>query len=287
MSTEANPAGNSGDSGKPASATATAETLATDYLANELTKARAACHRTRLVGVILTLIVLAYMSFVTSQLTQYLQPKAAANMANVFISDQVTEKATELSTELKTRIPELISQLPGFLLQQLPEYRQALEHRIELDFRDYCHQTSREMGKHFDDYLDAHVVQIRAVLAATQDRELVKQLGPDLEKTILEYLKDKGADGESIKDKLDHSLEALKRIEAQSTRLALDKDLTPQEKKTRRVIAMISRAVADQPTDAVRTPAPVLKRPFAGQKEDPTVSEKPLPLPKKATDPKR
>lgn len=253
MSTEPNPTEKSDRPDKPAPVVA--ETAATEFLASELEQARKSCRRTRAGGIIAALVVLTYMSFVTSRLTQYLEPKTAASLANVFIGNQVTEKASELSSQLKTRIPELIAELPTFLMQQLPEYRMAFEKKIEVDFGDYCHQTSRQMAKHFDDYLDAHSVQIRAVLAASQDRHALKELGPDIEQTLLEYLQDKGDDGESIKDKIDKSLEALRRIETQVDRLANGKDLTPQEKKTRRVIAMISKAVEEQQPDWLKATA--------------------------------
>ena len=269
MSAEASPTGKPDSPEKSTAAQAAvnavaAETAAANYLTGELEKARKSCGRTRTIGAVAVIIVFAYMSFITTQLSKYFEPKAAADMANTFIGAQVTEKATDLSSELKTRIPELIAELPSFVMQQLPDYRIALEKKIEGDFAEYCHATSRQMGKHFDDYLDAHVVQIRAVLAATQDRHAIKQLGPDIEQTILEYLSDRPEDGESIKEKIEKSLTALKNIENQMDRLALGKDLTPQEKKTRRIIAMIAKAVEDQAPDSADTkalPLPMPKKP--------------------------
>ena len=47
----------------------------------------------------------------------------------------------------------------------------------------------------------------------------------------------------SIKDKIDKSLDALKKMEGQMDRLANATDLTSQEKKTRRAIAIIAKTV--------------------------------------------
>ncbi|MBI3192129.1 MAG: hypothetical protein HYZ36_05630, partial [Pedosphaera parvula] len=58
---------------------------------------------------------------------------------------------------------------------------------------------------------------------------------------LMGYLEEKPEGGESIKEKLDTSLDALKRIDKQMERLATAKDLTPQEKKTRRAIAIVSK----------------------------------------------
>ena len=72
--------------------------------------------------------------------------------------------------------------------------------------------------------------------------EALKLLATDIEQELMSYLEEKPeGGGESIKAKLDSSLDALKRIEKQMDRLANGKDLTPQEKKTRRAIALISR----------------------------------------------
>ncbi len=247
--------------------TAAGDSVAEQYLLAQIQKTRASLRRTKITGAVAALVVLGYMGFVTSTLLEYLEPKRASDMATTFISNEISEKATELAGDLKQRIPDLIQQLPDFAMHQFPVYREEIENRIEQELRQYCQTTSAQMGKHLDDYLDAHVTEIRAALKATQDREAIRLLGPDIERTIVEYLADKGDDGESIKTKIDKTLESLGRIESHLKRLAYDKDLTPQEKKTRRIIAILTRAMNDTKVNTAPEPA--------------VTTEPALPLPKK------
>ena len=217
--------------------------VAAKYVADQLQKARASLQKSRMVGIILLVVVLAYMTFLVKQLQPYLDPHQAAEMANAFITEQVDEKAKDISDQLKEKIPAMIAQIPDYALGKIPEYREALEDKVEADFTEYAHATSAQLGKHLDSFLANHVVQIKALLDSAKDPEKLKALGPDLENEIMEYLKEKPDDGESIKDKIDKSLDALKKMEAQVERLANATDLTSQEKKTRRAIAIIARTV--------------------------------------------
>ena len=66
-------------------------------------------------------------------------------------------------------------------------------------------------------------------------------MGDDLEQEFMKYLSEKsGTDGESVKDKIDESLVALRDIEKKMDRLANAKDLTPHERKVRRAIAIMA-----------------------------------------------
>ena len=242
-----NPEPNTPEKNDPQPQTSAVPPLETDvaakYIADQLQKARASLHKSRLVGVILIIVVLGYMTFLVTSLQHYLDPHQAADMANAFITEQVDEKAKDISDQLKERIPAMIAQIPDIALGKIPEYREALEDKVEADFTEFAHSTSAQLGKHLDSFLAAHVVQIKALLDSAKDPEKLKALGPDLENEILEYLKEKPDEGESIKDKIDKSLDALKKMEGQMDRLANATDLTPQEKKARRAIAIIAKTV--------------------------------------------
>lgn len=217
--------------------------VAAKYVADQLEKARASLKKSRMVGTILIFAVLAYMTFLVKSLQAYLEPHAAALMVNSHITEQVDDKAKVFADQLKEKIPAMIAQIPDYALEKIPEYREALEDKVEADFTEFAHATSAQLGKHLDGFLASHVVQIKALLDSAKDPEKLKALGPDLENEILEYLKEKPDEGESIKDKIDKSMEALKKMEGQMERLANATDLTAQEKKTRRAIAIIARTV--------------------------------------------
>ncbi len=217
--------------------------VAAKYVADQLQKARSALHKSRLVGLILIVVVAAYMTFLVVSLQHYLDPHQAAEMANSFITQQVEDKTHDIAEQLKEKIPGMIAQIPDYALQKIPEYREALEDKVEADFTEFAHATSAQFGKHLDVFLNSHVVQIKALLDSAKDPDKLKALGPDLENEILEYLKEKPDEGESIAVKIDKSLDALKKMEGQMDRLANATDLTSQEKKTRRAIAIIAKTV--------------------------------------------
>lgn len=218
--------------------------VAEQFVSEELQKTRAALHRTRIVSSLLVLGLLGYLGYITATLSNALKPAAAAEIANGLIAERVEEQASTLSDDLKQRIPTLIADLPDYALKQLPDYREALEERIEADMTTHFSATSEQLGAHLEEFLTDHKDNIKEMLAVGADKEAVGMMGDDLEVEFLEYLKQKpeGSD-ESIQGKLDKTLEALQEIEKKMERLAHAGDLTPQEKKARRAIAILSGAI--------------------------------------------
>jgi hypothetical protein len=215
------------------------QSLPEQYLTEELHKARSRLRRSRIVSVLLILAVLAYMSFLTIALKKYFEPMIAAEMANSFIAEQAHLRASELGEQLKKDVPAFIRGLPDLILEQAPLYRAALEGKIEADFVEYCRSTSRQLSTHVDEFLVEHKDKLKPLLAASQDREAFKQFGADLETEIMDYLKEKPEGGESIKEKLDQSLQALEKVDEHLKRLAMAKDLSYEEKQKRRAIAIL------------------------------------------------
>jgi len=90
-------------------------------------------------------------------------------------------------------------------------------------------------------------VQIRTLLNTAEKKpEMLQALAPDLEQEIVRYLGDKSAGEESLKDKVDHALVELQKVETQVDRLAKNANLTPQEKKVRHAIAVIAGSAEQQ-----------------------------------------
>lgn len=220
---------------------------AEQFLAAELAATRAALARTRLAGIVIIIAVVAYMSYVATALSRQLQPKAAADFATTFVAGQVLEKTDALASQVKERIPALVAGLPDHVQRELPRHREALEDRIEQDFKSHCQGTAQQLGRHLDDFLQAHIVQIRTLLNAAENKpESFQALGPDLDQEILRYLGDKSVGDESLKEKIDQALAELQKVEQQVDRLAKNVNLTPQEKKVRYAIAVIARSAEQQ-----------------------------------------
>jgi len=237
----------------PAPATpATGAAAAEQFLAAELAATRRALQRTRIAGVVIIVVVAGYMSFVTRSLVQYLEPKSAADFTTTFVQQQVVEKADALASQVRERVPALVAGLPDYVQRELPRHREALEDVLERDFQEHCLTTSKQLGRHLDDFLQAHVVQIRTLLNMAEHKpESLQALAPDLEQELVRYLSDKSAADESLKDKIDHALTELQQVEQQVDRLAKNVNLTPQEKKVRHAIAIVARS-ADEQTRALQ-----------------------------------
>ena len=67
------PASGANQPAAPSPATA-AEAVASQFVADELAKARSSLKKTRLVGIILLVFVASYMGFITISLMNYLEP---------------------------------------------------------------------------------------------------------------------------------------------------------------------------------------------------------------------
>ncbi len=220
-------------------AAASNEQLAVTYVHEQLEKTRASLRTTQIVCVILVVIVVAYMGYVSAALRKEVEPKAAAKNALRIITIQVNEHATDVAEQIKKVVPNFVAQLPHYLTNQFPVFRANVESKVTSDLVTYSKSTSQELTKHLDHFLEAHKEKIGQFLKQSQDIETVRLMGPDLEAEILEYLKEKGTDGESVQDKFNHSLANLEHISTRLDRLAHATDLTPNEQKVRRAVAVL------------------------------------------------
>ncbi len=231
----------------PAPAPERGPSVAEQFLLTEVAATRRALQRTRVAGVIIVLVVISYMSYVTKALQHELEPQAAAGHAMAFVQEQVNTKTDALASQVKERIPALVAGLPDYIQRELPGLRGKLEDRIEQDFRAHSLATAQQLGRHLDDFLLAHTVEIRTLLNMAENKpESLQTLAPDLEQEIIRYLSDKSDGDESLKEKIDHALAELRRVEQQVDRLAKGDNLSPQEKKTRYAIAVIARSAEQQ-----------------------------------------
>ena len=235
------------ESPTPTPAPASGASAAEQFISTELAATRLSLQRTRIAGIIVMVVVVGYMSFVARALNKQLEPKAAADFATTFVAAQVMEKTDALASQVKERIPALVAGLPDYLQRELPRHREALEDRLEQDFKEHCSATAQQLAKHLDDFLQAHVVQIRTLLNTAENKpEMIQALAPDLEQEIVRYLSDKSTGDESLKEKIDHAHAELQKVERHVDRIAGGANLTPQEKKVRHAIAIIARSAEQQ-----------------------------------------
>lgn len=216
------------------------EGVAENYITRELAQARKAMRNTAIIGSLFTLGVLAYMGYLTARFRDELSPQRAAQTATGVISEKVEEQADQLSEQIKTQVPQLIAQAPDYAKKQIPIYRERLETQIASDLQTHCDDAAKQMDGQLDDFLTQNKTQIASLLKDGQNPQAVKQLGAALQQEFFVSLKKTKINGESAQSKLDQTLTSLREINTRMTRLAANQNLTPQEKKTRRAIAILA-----------------------------------------------
>ncbi|MFT4587246.1 MAG: hypothetical protein ACI9VS_000222 [Candidatus Binatia bacterium] len=225
-----------------------AATLAETYLDEQLAKAQKGLKTTQIVMGVLTLIVLGYMSFITVKLREFAEPAEAAQLAIVYGEPYVTGQLDDLIGQMDESIPQFLSQFPNQAIESLPEYRKKLLDRILLAMTEYADKTAVDLGENLDTVLDQHSESIAQLLETAEDPASAEALAKEIVGEITSVLDERGAGGESIRDKLDFSLDALKNIESHIAKLAQTTKLSDSEHKQRRLIAILMKTV-DQELD--------------------------------------
>lgn len=221
-----------------------ASSTAENYIDEELLKARKGLKTARIVMGVLVAIVLTYMSFITYQLGKFTDPEQAADLAVVYARPYLDTQIEALMGQLDTQIPALLAGLPDQVLENLPTYRQDLQAKITAAMTEQATKTSDEMGEQLDTFLDAHGEAVAELLKSSDDSSVVREFAVEITSEITRVLDAPGPDEESIRQKLNFSLDALKGIEEHVARLALaGGSLTEQEQKQRRVIGILVRTI--------------------------------------------
>ena len=262
-----------------------AEQTAQQYVHERLEQARRSLRRTRVVSIVVVLAVLVYMGFVTATIRERLAPESAAELAVGVINDQVQEKGALIADRIRAEAPRFIRQLPDYALQQLPVFRAELELQFEQDLLGFAKKTSHALEVHLDVFLGTHEKEIRDFIKNTQDEKSTQALGAALQKELVAYLNDK-SDGESIQDKIDAALELLNKTASHLDRLAKAPDLTDDEKRARRAIAVALKKVDWDLAHKHRENVEKLdKKSQTPAKTDPTVPVKTIPAAPPKADP--
>lgn len=229
----------------PSGPSSSGEGTAERYIALELQKTRASLMRNILVGLAVLALLSGEMLYLTNGFASNLAPHAAAEVAEGFVAQQVNDRGPDVAAQVKQKIPELIEQVPDYALKQMPAYREALENRVEADLTRQCQATAPQLGQNLQTFVSAHKDQVKQMLASGNDPALVSQVGEELKATLRDYIQQKPANGESVAAQINMSLSSLQDIEKKMQRLAANKNLTPEEQKTRRAIAVLSHSIGN------------------------------------------
>ena len=242
----------------PATPAPTGEAAAAAYIAQELPKARKAFKRTRLVGLVLIGLVGGYISVISVTLVKFFQPQEAAQIASGMLVQHIASDGPVLALQIERQIPLLIRQLPDYVIQQLPGYRQEVELALEVELQSHCASLGRELGKQMDELIASHQSDLKTLLAHPNDRAAMRAVLPDLDQTVTGFLT-ADADGKLVQAYINDLAGGLKEVEKRVDRLANGSNLTAEEKKVRRSLAVLAKAIKDQTKQPEATPGAVGK----------------------------
>lgn len=215
------------------------------YIAQELPKARKALKRTRIIGMVLICAVGGYISFISLTLVKFFQPREAAQIASGMVMQRIASDGPVLAAQVEREIPLLIRQLPDYVIHELPGYRQETEQALIGELQVHCAALGRQLGKQMDEQLDSHQAELKALLEHPNNRAVLRTVLPDLDQTITSFLTT-DADGKAVREHITDLAAGLKDIEKRMDRLANGANLTPEEQKARRSLAVLAKAIKDK-----------------------------------------
>ena len=252
MKTESSPAA------APDATPQTGEAVVAAYVTQELPKARQILKRTRITGIVLILFVGAYMGVISTIMVNFFQPKAAAEVASGMLAQHAVKDGPILATKVEWEIPHIIHEVPDYLIGELPVYRKELQQSLEAEYEAYCNSLSKDLGEQLDRLIDDHQAEIKTLLENASDRDAIRKTLPDFDRVIAESMKN-DAEGQALRQHIDEWAAALKEVENRMDRLANGSNLTPEERKARYALALLSKVIdanAKMPEDIS---APVTK----------------------------
>ncbi len=235
---------------------AVTEAAASAYIAAELPKAQTALRRTRIVGGIAICLVGIYIAVISVTMVKFFQPRAAAEVASGMIIGQLANHGPTVLREVEREIPVLVRQIPDYVIQEVPHYRQDVEQAMEKDLRTHCVVLSQDVGRQMDKLIEDSKLDMNALLANANNPAALRKLLPDLDQMITEFLTT-NPDGKQINQHISDLAAELHEIQQRTDRLANGSNLSVEEQKARHSLAILSRAIKNK-LDA-REPAPAKK----------------------------
>jgi hypothetical protein len=226
----------------PKEAPLTGEAVLAAYLAQELPKARQLFKRTRIVCIVLILFVGAYIGVISTIMVNFFQPKAAAEVASGMLAQHAVKDGPILAAKVEWEIPHIIHEVPDYLIGELPVYRKELQQSLEAEYEAYCNSLSKDMGDQLDRLIDDHQAEIKTLLENASDRDAIRKTLPDFDRVIAESMKN-DAEGQALRQHIDEWAAALKEVENRMDRLANGSNLTPEERKARYALALLSKVI--------------------------------------------
>ena len=249
---------------QPSIVTPAAGLEAEQYVDKELVRTRKALRLTQILGVLYVIVTIVSVGSITVGFARSLEPDEAANIAKGLVAEHVNDQVPAFKQYIKENVPILIARVPAYVKKELPIYRVNLETQLESNLDHYSEQTSQQLQDRFDTFLTANQGGVKSLMANSQDPQALSTLDNNLKLMFADYIDNTQVNGVTLRSEIDQSLEALGEIDIKMKKLAGNKGLTDDEKKTRRAIAILLKSVdtssniaeARTAVDSVRSTSP-------------------------------
>lgn len=229
--------------------------VAERFVDKELKEAKKSLLYSQIGSVLAVLLLGGYTLYITTEFRKRLEPKEAATIAQGLVSQKIDQQGPELANYVKEEVPKYIRQAPDYVLKELPSYRQDLQKRANDAIEKYAKESSVRLETQIDSFLENNKESVGALIKNGQDPAATAKINEELKGVFVKYLEDTSAGGESLKSKLDQSLDLLKKADELMSRLATSKNLTPQEQNAKRAIAVLLKQIDLKRIEEGRTDA--------------------------------
>ncbi len=219
------------------------EGVAERYIDKELVESRASLKRTQVIASILTVGIVGYLAYVTSNFHANLQPKGAAQTVTYLASQRVDDLTPQFASYIREEVPKMIRNAPDELKKRLPEYREELETRVVADLKVRSADATKRLNDELTTFLTEHKDNVAAMIKDGNDPAAVEEMGKGLEEEFRRFLREQDVAGSSIQTKLDETLKTLTLVEKRTARLAANQGLNPSEQKARHAVAMLMHRI--------------------------------------------
>jgi hypothetical protein len=219
-------------------------TAAASFIDHELVRAKNSLNITRIISLLLVLSALFETFYVVGNLQTYLEPKTAADMVQGVVSQHLDDESDNIREGMVQRIPQLIAQIPDQVIQQMPSFRESLETKFTTDLGSFANSSSQNLNTQLTDYLSSHKDEVKQALTDSNDTATIHALGTGLTQQFMQTLQTTSDGGETLQQKLNTSLTRIQQVKQKMDYLAADKNLSPQDKQTRHMIALMVRTAS-------------------------------------------
>jgi len=221
-------------------------TEAEAFLAEEVLRTKKTLATTMIVAPLIVLVLAIYLGVVTAKFRSSFDPPEAAKIAKGLIAEKVNESGPDLAAYIKKEVPAAIEKVPDYVKGELPNYRVQLEEKLATEFENFSKSTSKQLDTALTQFLTEKQDDFKTVMLTGQDPQASKEIAAGVRQMFVEYLTNESDGQETIQQKLDAALESLGEIEKMTAKMVIGKNLTPEEAKTRRAIAVLLTTIDEK-----------------------------------------